>query len=135
MKLKGEFILKKWRFLMFFHICKFYISLRTYIFIPNLFLFCQVFGVSLNQHPIKAERWSGTTHGIAYPTWRSIFAVEGIRDSTADEGLQLMGSDIDESPGYEVVNRDWPFARCQENSYRSVSRLSVYRVIRITNFQ
>lgn len=64
---------------------------------------------------------------IAYPAWRSIFAVEGISGSTADEGLQLMGSDIDESPGYEVVNRDWPLARCQESSHRSVSRLSVYR--------
>jgi len=42
--------------------------------------------------------------------WQSVFSVEGISDSTADEGLQLMGSDVDESPGYKVVNRDWPLA-------------------------
>lgn len=47
---------------------------------------------------------------MAYLAWRNIFTVEGISGSTADEGLQLMGSDVDESPGYEVVNRDWPLA-------------------------
>jgi len=60
--------------------------------------------------PNKAESWSEATRGVAYLAWRNVFAVEGISGSTADEGLQLMGSDVDESPGYEVVNRDWPFA-------------------------
>lgn len=30
---------------------------------------------------------------------------ERINESTVDEGLLLMGSDVDESSGYKVVNR------------------------------
>lgn len=64
---------------------------------------------------------------MAYLAWQSIFAVEGISGSTADEGLQLMGSDIDESPGYKVVNRDWPLALPGKFAQQPDSRLAVYR--------
>lgn len=87
----------------------------NFIYFCTLSLFpqsCRVKSISRFsiKDPNKAERRSEATRGVAYLAWRSVFAVEGISGTTADEGMQLMGSDIDESPGYEVVNRDWPLA-------------------------
>lgn len=48
----------------------------------------------------------GGTRSCVYLTWRNIFAIAGINSLTADEGLQLMGFDVDASTGYEVVNHD-----------------------------
>lgn len=56
-----------------------------------------------------------------------VFAVRRELASPAvDEGLLLMGSDVDESPGYEVVNRTEGYT-ARRLALRHASRLLAYR--------
>jgi len=95
---------------VFSHICKLdVLYFLIEILLPQFYQVqsLQVSLASTSKIPIKSKGGdrSDTRRGVSL-AWQSIFVVEGISGSTANEGLQLMGFDVDESSGYEVVNRD-----------------------------